>query len=115
MWLPALSARSVSAYHEYSNFILIDSFRSGNVFNLLSTEDCLTATDLGSVGMKVWIDILTPKHALFFEPLYRDLARAGHKLLLTTRTYREAEEALELKRLRFRVVGEHGGASRYGK
>src|SRR6266567_1364015 len=65
--------------------------------------------------MKVWIDVLTPKHALFFEPLYRDLARDGHQLLLTTRTYREAQEAIELKRLRFRVVGEHGGASRYGK
>jgi uncharacterized protein len=65
--------------------------------------------------MRVWIDILTPKHALFFEPLYRDLVHDGHELLLTTRTYREAEEVLELKRLRFRVVGEHGGASRYGK
>ncbi len=65
--------------------------------------------------MKVWIDVLTPKHALFFEPLYRDLARDGHQLLLTTRTYREAQEAIELKRLRFHVVGEHGGASRYGK
>ncbi len=65
--------------------------------------------------MKIWIDILTPKHALFFEPLYRDFAREGHELLLTTRTYREAEEALELKRLRYQVVGEHGGATRYGK
>ncbi|HVH14304.1 MAG TPA: DUF354 domain-containing protein [Candidatus Angelobacter sp.] len=65
--------------------------------------------------MRVWIDILTPKHALFFEPLYRDLARDGHELLLTTRTYREAQEALELKRLQFHVVGEHGGATRYGK
>src|SRR5437899_9792376 len=65
--------------------------------------------------MKVWIDILTTKHALFFEPLYRDLVRDGHELLLTTRTYREAEEALGLKRLRFQVVGEHGGATRYGK
>src|SRR6058998_2179786 len=65
--------------------------------------------------MKVWIDILTPKHALFFEPLYRDLARGGHELLLTTRTYREAQEALGLKQLSFHVVGEHGGATRYGK
>ncbi len=65
--------------------------------------------------MKVWIDILTPKHALFFEPLYRDLVRDGHEMLLTTRTYREAEEALGLKRLRYRVVGQHGGATRYGK
>ena len=65
--------------------------------------------------MKIWIDILTPKHALFFEPLYRDLAHDGHELLLTTRTYREAQEALGLKRLPFHVVGEHGGATRYGK
>src|SRR5437773_10998145 len=65
--------------------------------------------------MKVWIDVLSPKHALFFEPLHRDLARHGHQLLLTTRIYREVQEALELKRLRFHVVGEHGGASRYGK
>ena len=65
--------------------------------------------------MKIWIDILTPKHALFFEPLYRDFSRDGHELLLTTRTYREAEEALELKKLRYHVVGHHGGATRYGK
>src|SRR5216683_1119967 len=63
----------------------------------------------------VWIDVLTPKHALFFEPLYRDLVQDGHELLLTTRTYREAVEALRLKQLRFRIVGEHGGGSRYGK
>lgn len=65
--------------------------------------------------MKVWIDVLTPKHVLFFEPLYRDLSKEGHELLITTRTYREAVEALRLKRLPFRVVGAHGGASRYGK
>ncbi|MBO0889217.1 DUF354 domain-containing protein, partial [Candidatus Bathyarchaeota archaeon] len=65
--------------------------------------------------MRVWIDVLTPKHALFFEPLYRDLVKDGHELLLTTRVYREAQEALELKKLRFHVVGEHGGASRIGK
>ncbi len=65
--------------------------------------------------MRIWIDVLTPKHALFFEPLYRELVRDGHEALLTTRKYREAQEALEMKRLRFQVVGEHGGASRYGK
>jgi predicted glycosyltransferase len=65
--------------------------------------------------MKVWIDVLTPKHALFFEPLYRELIRDGHEVLLTTRKYREAQEALEMKKLRFRLIGEHGGASRFGK
>lgn len=65
--------------------------------------------------MRVWFDILTPKHALFFEPLYRELARDGHELLITTRKYREAVEALQLKRLRFNIVGEHGGATKIGK
>src|SRR5579864_91099 len=65
--------------------------------------------------MKVWIDSLTPKHALFFEPLYRELSRDVHDLLITTRTYREAVETLQLRKLPFRVIGEHGGASRIGK
>src|SRR3989441_8016000 len=65
--------------------------------------------------MRVWIGVQPQNPLPFFEPLYRDLARQGHELLLTTRTYREAQEALELKRLPFRTVGEHGGASRYGK
>jgi uncharacterized protein len=67
------------------------------------------------VATRIWFDILTPKHALFFEPLYRELERDGHELLITTRKYREAVEALQLKRLRFRVVGEHGGATKIGK
>jgi predicted glycosyltransferase len=46
--------------------------------------------------MKVWIEVLTPKQALFFEPLYRALKREGHETLITTRVYREAEQSLEL-------------------
>lgn len=65
--------------------------------------------------MRVWIDVLTPKHALFFEPLYRELDRDGNDLLITTRTYREAVESLRLRKLPFRIVGKHGGASRIGK
>ena len=65
--------------------------------------------------MKIWIDILTPKQTLFFEPLYREMSRDGHRLLVTTRTYREAEQALQLRRIPYRVVGEHGGGSPYGK
>jgi uncharacterized protein len=65
--------------------------------------------------MRIWFDILTPKHALFFEPLYHELATAGHDLLITTRTYREAVEALRLKKLPYRVIGQHGGATKIGK
>ena len=65
--------------------------------------------------MKVWIEVLTPKQALFFEPLYRALERRGHETLITTRVYREAEQTLGLKKLRFSVVGSHGGGTAFGK
>jgi uncharacterized protein len=65
--------------------------------------------------VKIWIDILTPKQTLFFEPLYREMSKSGHHLLITTRTYREAEQALQLRHLPYHVVGEHGGGSPFGK
>ena len=65
--------------------------------------------------MKVWIEVLTPKQALFFEPLYRDLKRKGHEVLITTRVYREAEQTLRLKELPYTVVGTHGGGTAFGK
>jgi predicted glycosyltransferase len=65
--------------------------------------------------MKVWIEVLTPKQALFFEPLYRALKARGHEALITTRVYREAEQTLGLKKLRFSVVGSHGGGTTFGK
>jgi uncharacterized protein len=65
--------------------------------------------------MKVWVEVLTPKQALFFEPLYRQLKRKGHETLITTRVYREAEQTLRLKNLRFSVVGTHGGGTAFGK
>ncbi len=65
--------------------------------------------------MRIWIDVLTPKQALFFAPLYDWLTRNNHDVLLTTRVYREAIQTLQLKKLPFRVAGKHGGASPYGK
>src|SRR5437867_4102551 len=65
--------------------------------------------------MKVWIEVLTPKQALFFEPLYRALRWRGHDALITTRVYREGEQTLKLKKLRFSVVGTHGGGTAFGK
>jgi len=65
--------------------------------------------------MKVWIDVLTPKQALFFEPLYRMLELKGNDVLVTTRVYREAEQALKLKKIPFSVIGNHGGGTSFGK
>ena len=65
--------------------------------------------------MKVWIEVLTPKQALFFEPLYHELRKSGHEVLITTRVYREAEQTLRLRRLPHTVVGRHGGGTAFGK
>src|SRR5712692_1608729 len=65
--------------------------------------------------MKVWIDSLTPKHALFFAPLRDALIARNVETLVTTRKYREAVQTLRLKHVPFEVVGEHGGGTAYGK
>ncbi len=65
--------------------------------------------------MRVWIDALTPKHALFFAPLRQLVNSEGGKVLVTTREYREAVQTLRLKGIPYRVVGKHGGANAYGK
>lgn len=59
--------------------------------------------------MRVWIDLLTPKQILFFDPLIKTLKRAGADVLATSRHYREVEQLAELKGLELIFVGEWGG------
>lgn len=68
-----------------------------------------------SLPLRVWIDILTPKQTLFFVPVYDLLKRAGHDVLITTRLYREAQQALRFKQIPHSVVGRHGGGDIFGK
>lgn len=65
--------------------------------------------------MKVWIDILTPKQALFFEPLIRDLQSKHDEVLVTSRKYREVELIIKMRGIRAKVIGAHGGKSLLGK
>ncbi|MCS4539836.1 MAG: DUF354 domain-containing protein [Thaumarchaeota archaeon] len=59
--------------------------------------------------MRVWIDLLTPKQILFFDPLIKTLKRAGADVLATSRHYREVEQLADLKGLKLIFVGERGG------
>ncbi len=65
--------------------------------------------------MRVWIDILTPKQTLFFAPFYDSLKQDGHDVMVTTRVYREAQEALRLKKIPHSTVGRHGGGEPFSK
>jgi predicted glycosyltransferase len=64
--------------------------------------------------LKIWIDFLTPKQLLFFEPLIAKLAKK-HELLCTSRDYREAKELANIRKLKVKIVGRHGGGTKTGK
>ena len=64
--------------------------------------------------MRIWIDFLTPKQLLFFEPLIKKLNKK-HDLLCTTRDYREAKELVKIRKLKAVIVGHHGGGEKAGK
>ncbi|MFN3621961.1 MAG: DUF354 domain-containing protein, partial [Nitrososphaerales archaeon] len=68
-----------------------------------------------NLGVKVWIDILTPKQALFFTPLAEELGKRGHKVILTTRQYPEVEGVLHILGVEAEVIGKHGGETLRGK
>jgi len=65
--------------------------------------------------MKVWIDVLTPKQALFFMNLSLKLEERGHQVIETTRRYREVNQLLRIKGLKAKVIGAHGGKDLYKK
>jgi len=61
------------------------------------------------------LDVLTPKHVLFFDPLIRKLREAGRSVIVTTRDYREASGVLALKKIEAVSIGKHGGGDLYSK
>ena len=58
--------------------------------------------------MKIWIDILTPKQLLFSESIIEKLGKK-HKILCTTRKYREIDHLSKIRKIKVKVVGKHGG------
>lgn len=59
----------------------------------------------------VWIDVLTPKQALFFWPLSELLGRRGLETLITARRYEQLDWILSLLHLKAEVLGRFGGES----
>lgn len=66
-------------------------------------------------GLRVFMDILTPKQCMLFSLLSERLERAGHEVLRTTRQYQEVVQLLRLKGVDAEVVGRHGGGALLGK
>ncbi|MEM0381911.1 MAG: DUF354 domain-containing protein [Nitrososphaerota archaeon] len=60
---------------------------------------------------RVWIDVLTPKQALFFWPLAESLERRRVEVLVTARRYEQLDWILNLLQLDAKVLGKFGGES----
>jgi predicted glycosyltransferase len=58
---------------------------------------------------KVWVDVLTPKQILFFNPVIEKLESSGCDVLATSRSYREVDPLAKRAGLDLRYVGERGG------
>ncbi len=65
--------------------------------------------------MKVWIDITNAPHVHFFKGIIRELEKAGHEVLITTRNFDGLTGILDALGLDYYVVGKHGGATLEGK
>jgi len=57
--------------------------------------------------LKIWIDILTPKQLLFFEPIIVKL-RKKHEILCTSRRYDETMKLAKIRGLNLIFIGSYG-------
>jgi hypothetical protein len=64
--------------------------------------------------LKIWFDILTPKQVLFFEPMIKRL-RKKHRVICTSRQYREVNKLAKMRKMSLIFVGRHGGSERSEK
>jgi predicted glycosyltransferase len=65
--------------------------------------------------MKVWIDVATPPHVLFFKPIIAELERRGHTVVITSRRSTETVALADYHGLKHTIVGRHGGETLVGK
>lgn len=66
------------------------------------------------MSKKIWVDVLTPKQALFTKAMI-ERAPGKVRIVVTTRDYDELNKFLEQIKLEHRSFGRHGGASLEGK
>jgi predicted glycosyltransferase len=65
--------------------------------------------------MRIWIDITNSPHALFFDPIIRDLHEAGHEVSVTARDYAQTVDLLAQRRIQYSLIGRHRGAKASAK
>jgi len=67
------------------------------------------------MSKKIWIDMTTGPHVLFFEPLIKTLKKEGAEFLITARPYQQTIELLEQRKLNYKIIGKHYGKNKLRK
>jgi predicted glycosyltransferase len=65
--------------------------------------------------MRIWVDCTAAAHPLVLRPIVERLERRGDEVFITAREYGQTVGILDRLGMHYTVVGEHGGASRWGK
>jgi predicted glycosyltransferase len=65
--------------------------------------------------VRIWVDCTAAAHPLVLRPIIERLEAQGHEVFITAREYGQTVGILERLGMPYTVVGEHGGASRFGK
>lgn len=65
--------------------------------------------------MKIWVDLATPPHVLFFRPIIAEFKRRGCEVIITTRHSTETVPLADKYGLAHTPIGAHGGGSLAGK
>ncbi len=65
--------------------------------------------------MLIWVDCTAAAHPLVLRPVVERLEAQGHEVFVTAREYGQTLGILDRLGMPYTVVGEHGGASRFGK
>jgi len=67
------------------------------------------------MSKKIWVDMTTGPHVLFFEPLIKMLKKEGAEFLITARPYQQTIELLKQKKLNYKIIGKHYGKNELRK
>ena len=65
--------------------------------------------------MRVWFDCTAAAHPLVLKPVIDRFKERGDEVLVTARDYGQTVGILDLLGIEHRVVGRHGGGSKFGK
>jgi uncharacterized protein len=65
--------------------------------------------------MRIWVDCTAAAHPLVLRPIVERLEARGDEVFITAREYGQTVGILDRLGMHYTVVGEHGGASKFGK